>query len=149
MHALTCEVLQAKTFAYALIPTYYDPARYVACKVYIEHAWHSDTSIFYHCSIVDLYDSMDVLLQTLPVCLFRCIERKTGRVVLSRPRIMQFDPTRQLMLSKVQEWQRDYVIDVPAPFVCSTKDKLREIHEEVLSYYKSMVSKVSRFNITT
>lgn len=146
MHALTCEILQPKTFAYALVPTYYDPSRYVACKVYIEHAWHGDMSIFYHCSIVDLLDDMHTLLQVLPIALFRCIERKTSKVCLSRPSITQIDPTKQLMLSKLQAWHKDYVLDVPAPFVYSTLDNLKAAHEDIISYYKTMLAKVSTFN---
>lgn len=148
MHALTCELIEQGSEAYALIPTYYDASRFIAAKVYVEHAWHSDTAIFYHVVITELLDDTPVLIQCLPAALFRTIERRTCRVQLSRPEIRGFDFSKQSLLNSLQAWHKDFVIDLPAPFICSSKQALDAMHAEIVDYFKSAISKLNKYVAT-
>lgn len=142
MHALTCDILESGTFAYAMIPTYYDPSKFIAAKVYIEWTFHADTTIFYHCIVTELLDEDNVLLQTLPTCLLRSIERRSGNVGLNHPHIQQFSLDKAAMLNDLQAWHKDFVLDLPAPFIASTADKFAKLKQDIMSYFRAMLTNV-------
>lgn len=144
MHALTCDILDSGTFAYAMIPTYYDPSKFIAAKVYIEWTFHSETSIFYHCIVTELIDDDNVLLQTLPTCLLRSIERRTGKLGLNRPAMQQFSLDKQSMLNDLQAWHKDFVIDLPAPFIAKDQERFEQLKLDIYSYFRSMLTNVQQ-----
>ena len=144
MHALTCTVLDRDTDAYALIPTYYDASKFIAAKVYIENVYHSDYFIFYHCIVKELLDDITVVMQTLPTCLLRTIERRTGRVSLQHPTLQQFDITKQAILASIQSWQKDFILDVPAPFVAKDETEFENLKHEVALFFDTMLRNVQK-----
>lgn len=138
MHSLTTEILQPSTYAYAAIPTYYDPSRFLLCKVYIEDVWHGMQAIFYHCTIAELLNTDAVALQTIKTCQVRCIERSNGKVALRNIATKQFSMTNTAMLQDIQCWHKDFVLDIPAPFICSTEPKLMQMHKQLQSYFEQL-----------
>jgi hypothetical protein len=144
MHALTCTVLDRDIDAYALIPTYYDPSKFIAAKVYIENVYHSDYFIFYHCIIKELLDDITVVLQTLPTCLLRTIDRRTGRVALQHPTLLQFDLTKQAILTSLQSWQKDFILDIPAPFVAKDEADFDKLKKDTALFFEQMLRNINK-----
>lgn len=133
--------------AYAMIPTYYDASRFIAAKVYIEYAWHNETSIFYHCMATELLDKPEVLLPIMHTCQLRSIERSTGKIALRHPRIHQFSTTVQALLTDLQIWQKDFVLDVPAPFIAKDLHDLRLLQTNIQQYFSVMLQNVNKHDL--
>lgn len=140
MHALTCELLEPGSIAYAMLPTYYDASKFIACKVHIDWVYNSDTCIFYHCTIAELLNDAAYNKQVLQCCKLRCIERQTGKVLLATPAIKQFSLDNASMLQDLQAWQQQYILDIPAPFACSAKQKLLQMQQDIIAYFTTILN---------
>jgi hypothetical protein len=137
MHALTCDILQVGDKAYALVPMYYQYNRFLVAEVHIEYVCHFEKSIFYHAIVSDILMPIDKAFQVLSVSLVRCINRKTGKIGLQRiPTYLTLD--KLSMLQQIQVWQRDFVLDIPAPFVVGSRDKLIKLEQQVLDYFNEV-----------
>jgi hypothetical protein len=145
MHALTCQVLKQDTVAYAMIPTYYRPNIFIACKVYIEYVYHAETVIFYHCIVKELLDDEVYLLQYLNTALFRSIDRRTGQVDLRRP-IVRNQLSKQALLTDMQIWQKDFVLDIPAPFVCEDAKTFEVIKNDIRTYFTKLSTELNTYS---
>lgn len=138
MHALTCDILNTGDTAYAMIPTYYKPNKFIAAKVYIAYAWHGVDAIFYHCMIKELLDDDAALLDILPTALVRCIDKNKRQCLLTRIVLRTMSLSKTEMQNDIAAWHARYLLDVPAPFVVPTEDKLAQLKQDIHNYFKSL-----------
>lgn len=138
MHALTCDILNAADTGYAMIPTYYKPNMFIAARVYVEFAWHGTTSIFYHCMIQELLDDLPHLLNVMPTAIVRAIDKGKHTPVLVHPAINALSLSKLAMQNDMLAWHADYLLDIPAPFVCKTIDGLHTMQQDIHNYFKSL-----------
>lgn len=129
--------MQVGSKAYALVPTYYQYNRFLVVELHIEYVYHFEKSIFYHAIVSDILMLIDKAFQVLSASTVRCINRKTGKVGLQRiPTHLTLD--KLALLQQIQVWQKDYLLDIPAPFVVSSKDKLVKLEQQVLEYFNTV-----------
>lgn len=137
MHALNCKILQQGDTAFCLLPTYYQPNRFIECKVYIEFAWHSETCTYYHCTISELCNDTFDSIKLLSTAQVRCIHRQSKKLMLASIPIIQ-TLSKKHLLEQIQIWQKDFVLDIPAPFVVSTETELSELKQKLRNYFEVM-----------
>jgi len=138
MHALTCDILNTGDTAYAMIPTYWKPNKFLAAKVYIAYAWHGVDAIFYHCMVKELLDSNAYLLDVLPTAQVRCIDKFKKQCLLSRFVLRSFSLSKEEMQNDISAWHARYLLDIPAPFVVATEQKLQTLRDDIHNYFKSL-----------
>lgn len=138
MHALTCEIFNAGDTAYAMIPTYYKPNKFIAAKVYIDYAWHGTTSIFYHCMIQELLDDMHTLLDTVPTALVRAIDKQRRQPVLTRFSVNALSLSKTALQNDLLAWHARYLLDIPAPFVVANESALDKLRTDIHNYFLSL-----------
>lgn len=138
MHALTCEILNAGDTAYAMIPTYYKPNKFIAAKVYIEYAWHGTDCIFYHCMIRELLDDLQTLLDVMPTALVRAIDKTKHQPVLTRIAMPALSLSKSSIQNSILAWHANFLFDIPAPFVVRTKEAFANLQIDICNYFKSL-----------
>jgi hypothetical protein len=137
MHALTCYKFDIGDIVYCMLPTYYKPNQFIECKVHIDWIYHSEMSIFYHCTFVELVSDLPTSLKTLMTAKVRCINRQSGKLDC------QFMPIRHTMslqnlAQQVQSWNATYILDIPAPFVAADYNKFLELKSKINTYFKNL-----------
>lgn len=137
MHALTCDLLTIGDYGYAMIPTYYQPNRFLKCKVYVEYVWHFEQSTFYHVTIAEILDDTFESVKKLSTAFVRCIHRESKKLSI-QPMSFITTLSKSQMLTNIQAWHKDYVIDLPAPFACKTEEGLRRIEDGIKNYFTKL-----------
>lgn len=139
MHALTCDILHEGEYAYAMIPTYYRPDKFIAAKVLVQYAFHSESAIFYHCQVQELLDDVQYLIEVLPVASVRAIDKVQRKPVLTTIALPGLCMTKSMMLNALHAWHARYDFDIPAPFVVKDTGKLLKLQNDINNYFKTLV----------
>jgi hypothetical protein len=139
MHALNSYIAQIGDTVYAVIPTYWNPSHFIRCKFYVEFAWHSLDSVYYHGIITELLDDEYKSLTILSTANLKAIKRSDNTLTminLAMPTLF----SKEQMLAYVQTIQQDYKLDLPGPFVAPDMAGFDKLNNEIRKYFAGLLS---------